>query len=424
VKKLVKAMKLFGLILLFLKLFDEVCGTDKNVSPLASAFVDIKKSLEEKNRQVSIQNFGDNRKVLESVLAEKSENSQLTIRHQKLKKNQTNYKIDDSGILIFDNLTSLSEFNYKTFFTNEGPKEWQFFVYIDKAKASEIKSAISETKVFKHADWYNKEDRSEIVNFQYFLTEENECFVLYTFVWYTQEICGRQQLFEVNRFDKNTKKWNNQNFKVDKFDNFFGCKLTFFCEYSGFPEIEYNWNKDEIEGFQHDLVMEISKVLNFTFEWVLYDKSNVSTRFTPILLYLVRQMSCNPICYPPHFNPRRHLTEYYHTSAEYLAVPPGPFFNGYEKLLFPFDEPTWTLIFVTFVIAFVTIFVVNLMTNKIRNIVIGENVSMPTLNIVAHFFGCGQIVTPRRNFARFILMVFILYCLIIRTAWQSKVIMQ
>jgi hypothetical protein len=59
------------------------------------------------------------------------------------------------------------------------------------------------------------------------------------------------------------------------------------------------------------------------------------------------------------------------------------------------------------------------MTVKIRNIVIGENVNTPSLNVAAHFFGLGQIVIPRRNFSRFILMVFILYCLIIRTAWQS-----
>jgi hypothetical protein len=325
VKKIVEAMKLFGLVLLFLKLFDEIFG-DKNISPLANAFVDIKKNLEEKNRQISIQNFGDNRKILESVLAGKSENSQLTFRHQKLKKNQKNYKIDESGILIFDNLTSLSEFNFKTFFTNEGPKEWQFFVYIDKAKASGIKSAISETKFFKSVDSYNLEDRSEIINFQYFLIEEKDCFVLYTFVWYTQEKCNRQQLIKVNRFNKNTKKWKNQKFKIDKFDNFFGCKLMFlFDDPFSFPEIHKKRN--QIGGFQVDLMFEISKVLNFTFEWFADYNSNKTIRFTPVLLCLIREMSCNPIRYT-NLNIRRHLTEYYHTTVCYLAVPPGPVFNG------------------------------------------------------------------------------------------------
>jgi hypothetical protein len=417
-------MKLFGLILLFLKLFDEVFGVDKSISPLASAFTDIKKSLEVNNRQISIQNFGDNRKVLKHVLTGASENSQLSFRHQKLKKNQTDYEIDESGIFIFDNLTSLSEFNYKTNFTNEGPKDWQFFVYIDKAKASGIKAAISETKVFQKKDNYNLEDRSEIINFQYFLIQEKDFFVLYTFVWYTQEKCGRQQLVEVNRFNKHTKKWTNLKFKIDKFDNFFECKLMFFYDDTVPPEIGLNKIKNKMEGFQNDLLVEISKVLKFSFEWNYGPNVTDLYRFLPISLYLNRDMFCVNFCYPyvydSKINPRRHLTEYYYTSARYFVVPPGPFLNGYEKLLFPFDEPTWTLIFVTFVVAFVTIFVVNRMKNKIRNIVIGENVSNPSLNIAAHFFGLGQQTIPRQNFARFLAMVFILYCLIIRTAWQSK----
>jgi hypothetical protein len=60
------------------------------------------------------------------------------------------------------------------------------------------------------------------------------------------------------------------------------------------------------------------------------------------------------------------------------------------------------------------------MTKKIRNLVIGENVNTPSLNVAAHFFGLGQIEIPQRNFARFLVMMFILYCLIIRTTWQSK----
>jgi hypothetical protein len=345
-------MKLFGLVLLLLKLFDEAFGDCKNISPLACVFVDIKKSLKEKNWQISIQNFVENRKILESVLAGKSENSQMTFNYKKLdkfpsikqngfqkriKSQKKSYEIDESGILIFDNLTSLSEFNYKTNFTNEGPKEWQFFVYIDKVKASEIKSAISETKVFKNIDWINEEDRSEIINFQYFIIKEKECFVLYTFVWYTQENCGRQQLVEVNRFNKITKKWKNKKFKIDKFDNFFGCKLmfTFSSFLQRMPEIGYNTIKNEFEGFQVDLLVEISKVLNFTVEVVKNYERNVSRRFTPVSLDLEPFMFSN---YPMP-NSKRHLTEYYYTSATYLAVPSGACFTGENEFVLPSFEP-------------------------------------------------------------------------------------
>lgn len=50
----------------------------------------------------------------------------------------------------------------------------------------------------------------------------------------------------------------------------------------------------------------------------------------------------------------------------------------------------------------------------------GSNVKTPTLNVAIALFGLGQITLPNRNFARFILMLFIMFCLIIRTTWQGK----
>jgi hypothetical protein len=243
-------MKIFGLILLYLKIFDKVFGICTNKSPLACAFVDIYKSLEEKNRQIAVQSFSEKRKIIKSVLAENSENPQLTFRHQKFEKNKKEYKINESGILIFDTLRALSEFNYKTSFANEGPKDWQFYVFVDKSKASEIKSAISETKILKGIDYYSHEDRSEIVHFQFFVTEEKGFFILYTFDWFTRVKCNKHQLVEVNRFNKKTKTWKNRKFQIDKFDNFFGCPLIFSFN-NWYPEIAYRNKKTY--GFQYDL---------------------------------------------------------------------------------------------------------------------------------------------------------------------------
>jgi hypothetical protein len=132
----------------------------------------LKKSFETRNQQVVIQNFGENKTILDTVLPTNSKNSQLSFLYKNVKANESFYAVDESGILIFDTLKSLSEFNRKTSFVNNGPKEWQFFVYIDKAKAGEIATVISETKVFRHLDWSQSDDRTEIIHFQYFLVEE------------------------------------------------------------------------------------------------------------------------------------------------------------------------------------------------------------------------------------------------------------
>ena len=73
----------------------------------------------------------------------------------------------------------------------------------------------------------------------------------------------------------------------------------------------------------------------------------------------------------------------------------------------------------TFSITFAVIFVVNLTSKKLQDLVYGENIRTPSLNVVSIFFGIGQTRLPTRTFSRILLMIFVLFCLIIRTAYQG-----
>ncbi|KAG5679800.1 hypothetical protein PVAND_009338 [Polypedilum vanderplanki] len=57
--------------------------------------------------------------------------------------------------------------------------------------------------------------------------------------------------------------------------------------------------------------------------------------------------------------------------------------------------------------------------NRSQVLVYGHGVKIPSLNVVGTFFGIGQTKLPDLSFSRFILMIFILFCLIIRTAYQG-----
>lgn len=102
-----------------------------------------------------------------------------------------------------------------------------------------------------------------------------------------------------------------------------------------------------------------------------------------------------------------------------IAVPPAEKLNAYEKLISPFDFHTWLLIILTFIAAFFTIFVVSFTRSQVRKLVFGSNVTSPCLNLVMLFFGMSQVMLPRRNFARCLVMVFVMYSMVIRTCWQS-----
>ena len=118
--------------------------------------------------------------------------------------------------------------------------------------------------------------------------------------------------------------------------------------------------------------------------------------------------------------PSLHSTLTFFENRVKLLVTPGEPYNIYEKLLLPFDEATWICLMITFLIAFFTVFVINLFSEKVRELFYGKGVRTPTLNIMSTFYGISLNVVPQRNFPRILLMVFISFCLIIRTCYQSK----
>jgi hypothetical protein len=106
-------------------------------------------------------------------------------------------------------------------------------------------------------------------------------------------------------------------------------------------------------------------------------------------------------------------------SIEYFAVPPGSPYTALDKLVVPFDDGTWALTLITFVLTFGTILIVYRMKVEVQNLVFGENVTTPSLNVLAAFFGISQVVLPRRNFARFLVMSFILLSFMVRNLYQG-----
>jgi len=104
----------------------------------------------------------------------------------------------------------------------------------------------------------------------------------------------------------------------------------------------------------------------------------------------------------------------------YFIVPEGELYTEWEKLFLAFDEVTWLLIVITFAASFaVIIFISNFMSRRVQDFVFGEDVTTPSLNVLIALFGLGQIVLPGRNFARFLLTMFIIWSLIIRTCYQG-----
>lgn len=88
-------------------------------------------------------------------------------------------------------------------------------------------------------------------------------------------------------------------------------------------------------------------------------------------------------------------------------------YDEFEKLILPFDFETWMLIILFFLSAFCVIILVNFFLSiEQQKFIFGTFVKTPSFNVVATFFGQGQNILPGRNFARYLLTMFVLFCLI------------
>jgi hypothetical protein len=112
-------------------------------------------------------------------------------------------------------------------------------------------------------------------------------------------------------------------------------------------------------------------------------------------------------------------TQFFDFGEVVIVITPGELYTSYEKILMPFDDMTWLFLIITLFSAFLIIFFVKQLPKSIQNIIFGVNVHHPTYNVVGIFFGMGLHSQSTHNFGRIIMIVFVFFCLIIRTAYQG-----
>jgi hypothetical protein len=393
------------------------------------ALENITKHLSDQNKSVSIVNFKKIPKIVNSpepLPESKSfafENAE--IRTIYWTKNEP-VVYGDNSIAIFDSFYDFEMRNfvpvrYKTF----DLRDEQQFVYCENLSRENLIETLSGPNVIKH--------------FHYFLSESKSEIELLTFVWYSPGHCKKPILVKINSFNKNTNLWENSKFKIEKFTNYFGCDILVVTSsyHHTYDYLMYSNNEQNREincrGVWYETMKALSKSFNFTPKCLYETKIKIEKKsdyieakqdhFVKLIFKSFddgfNHSNGNHIPFWQIMNEVR--VKPYHLDGVYFAVPPGEQFNAYEKLYLPFDKYTWYILIFTFVSSFSTIFVVLCFAPSIKNYVFGENVSSPSLNVAAHFFGLGQNIVPKKSFTRFILMAFIIFSLIIRTAYQGKI---
>jgi hypothetical protein len=110
---------------------------------------------------------------------------------------------------------------------------------------------------------------------------------------------------------------------------------------------------------------------------------------------------------------------FYTESKQIWLVPAGHSLSPIEKLLQPFKIILWSCTFLVILLCFIAIFILKFTSKSMRNFLYGKGIDYPALNLINISFGGSIPKTPGRNFSRFLLTVFVLFCLVIRNAYQG-----
>ncbi|KAG5679805.1 hypothetical protein PVAND_009343 [Polypedilum vanderplanki] len=336
------------------------------------------------------------------------------------------------SLILIENSYLLKTFFMKFKILSSSPWQHKILIYCQNASLGNFIN-IKKYMNVKMLDFHD----GSIEQFVYFIFEHESVIFLATISWFNKNSCNNPHLEIVDNFDKNLLKWSNIENIPNKFMNFHGCDLIFPQPMNEDPDpndpnqtiiVKSNVNNYEIyifsllsekynynPEFQEIEAEDIVALFYFPKNYLFIDRNY------PFPTAFFKYVHQHHVIGSSKDKSKRnlHKTVSFQQLNLIFLVTPGELYTAYEKLYLPFDEPTWVLLFITFSAAFAVIFLVNFTSKPFQVLVYGHGVKIPSLNVVGTFFGIGQTKLPDLSFSRFILMMFILFCLIIRTAYQG-----
>lgn len=217
----------------------------------------------------------------------------------------------------------------------------------------------------------------------------------------------------------------------DKLKNLHGCPIklaTFF-----YPPITMRETLDNgsfrYYGSEMDLVFGLAEALNFSIDMTYI----AQTGFTGLLY---ENGTATGILKETIEGDKDMLMGFYYltyqrakflsfTQSHYsipliIMTPLGEPLTSFEKIFRPFQRMVWLFLIITFGAGVVVIAIINCQNDFVKDFIFGDGIRHAYLNMINILIGGSQHVLPRRNFARSLLMMFLLFCLVQRSIYQSS----
>lgn len=274
---------------------------------------------------------------------------------------------------------------------------------------------------------------SNIVNVILVMTNhpKNDDLLLYTYFPYAENECEHAQPVLLHRLSPFTMLHPSVELYPTKLSNFHGCPIrvaTF--DYPPYTMLESDGsNRRKLRGMEGDMLQMISKALNFSIELVevagldkwgeIYGNGSFSGA---VKMVIDEAVNMTVGCFSMR-GERMSLMKAsisYYTIKVMFAVPPGRPYTAFEKLFRPFGVTTWSLVTIFMAVGIGVIFLLKFYPPNVRRFIYGSGTGMAMMNLLNVFFGGATVQTPRRNFARTLLFLWLYYCFVMRSLYQGS----
>lgn len=269
----------------------------------------------------------------------------------------------------------------------------------------------------------------QIFNVNVMFEDKSEEVQVQTFIPFNTNKCNDTTPKLINRFKNGKFKNGIENIFSSKMKNLHNCPIRVSISNNTDPFVFARRMKNgsyELSGDNINILTAFAKFLNFklNFSYIgnegFFFENGTSEGPLKALLDKNADLTINNWWLKKHRLKFFDATIPYITEKYIMIVPPGKELTAFEKLVYPFSFPLWIMIGSCLLVGIIVIAVIKREPMNIQNFVFGTGIRSPYLNLFIAFIGGAQHLLPKRNFARFLLMLFLMFSLIIRTLYQGS----
>lgn len=241
--------------------------------------------------------------------------------------------------------------------------------------------------------------------------------------------CGDETPVKINEFDRKSMSWLTNPFFPKKFTDLHKCPIksgSFRLEPATIIE-RHEDGSVEVHGFDVDIINALMHSVNAVVKHTVFPISTGSIypngTSTGLLGHTIRgDVDISMRTWSLQLDRRVKLSETVsYFSDKLIMIMPQPLpLNPLLKFVRPLKAEVWIALAAIVLIACIVIVLANFIPSNYYKRIIGKNLRDEFLNILIGFIGSSQNSLPEKNFPRFLLMMFLIFCLIIRSLYLGS----